>query len=106
MALKVDFGASWTRDGPQDGWEYSLILSGSMSQMDIGTFEDAEQKIPPGAHLCLSLYGLESIDQPSLAALAAARDRRGDLCKFRTGNRSDFQCLATSGRRRGRNSSW
>jgi hypothetical protein len=101
MALNVDFGASWRRDGAQDGWEYNLILSGSMSQMDIGTFDKAEQKIPPGAHLCLSLYGLESVDQPSLAALAAARDRRGELCKFRTGGRHDFQSLFANGRRPG-----
>jgi hypothetical protein len=101
MALNVDFGASWTRDGTHDSWEYNLILSGSMSQVDIATFTEAEQKIPPGAHLCLSLYGLESIDEPSLAALVAARDRRGDLCKFRTGSRPEFQSLSANRRRPG-----
>ena len=100
MALSVSLGAVWTKGGETDSCVHGVVLGGTMSEEDIPAFEETEQQFPPGAYLCISLAGLESIDAPSLVALAAVRERRGDHCRFLAADRLTNPSIVPSGGRR------
>jgi hypothetical protein len=100
MALSVNLGAVWTKGGETDSCVQGVVLRGTMSEEDIPAFEETEQKFPPGAYLCISLAGLTSIDAPSLVALAAVRERRGEHCRIVAGGRlTDLSTASARGRR-------